>query len=82
MKKAEIKHDEAAKLIEHFNDNGIESMSEMNDFLSNAPNMTAEKTEKIESISVEALKELNPEMTDEAAGERIKEMKVAAQSDL
>lgn len=79
IEKAEVKHDEAAAFIEKFSKEGKESMAEMNDYLKNAPNMTEEKTAEMKSIAAEALKELNPKMTDEQASERIKEIKAAVQ---
>lgn len=80
MEKAEVKHEEVAALIEEFNKEGKESMSEMNDFLVNSPNMTAEKTEQMESLATKALKELNPEMSDDDVTARINAIKVAVQS--
>lgn len=81
MEKAEVKHEEAAAIIEAFGNEGKESMSEMNDFLTNAPNMTEEKAEKVESIVTEALKELNPETSEKDVSDKITAMKVAAQSE-
>lgn len=56
-------------------------MSEMNDFFENSPNMTVEKTEQMESLVTEALKELNPEMSEEEASSRITAIKSAVQSE-
>ena len=81
MEKAEVKHEEVAAFIEEFNKEGIESMSEMNDFFENSPNMTEEKTEQMESLAAEALKELNPEMSEEDTTARINAIKVAIQSE-
>lgn len=80
MEKAEVKHEEVSAFIEAFNKEGKESMGELNEFFTNGPNMTEEKTEDMESVTTEALKELNPDMTDETATERVKEIKVAVQS--
>lgn len=79
IEKAEVKHEEAAAFIEKFSEEGKESMSEMNDYLKNAPNMTEEKTAEMKSLATETLKELNPEMTDEQVSERIKDIKAAVQ---
>ena len=81
MEKAEVKHEEVSTLIEEFNKEGKESMSEMNDFFENSPNMTVEKTEQMESLVTEALKELNPEMSEEEASSRITAIKSAVQSE-
>lgn len=80
MEKAEVKHEEVAALIEEFNKEGKESMAEMNDFLINTPTLTEEKVENMESLAIEALKELNPEMSDKEVAERIIEIKAAVQS--
>lgn len=81
MEKAEVKHDEVAALVSEFGKEGKESMSEMNDYLTNAPSMTEEKTEKMESIATQALKKLNPEISEEAATSRINAIKIAVQSE-
>lgn len=81
MEKAEVKHEEVAAFIEAFDKEGKESMSEMNEFLENDPAMTEEKAEQMETLATEALKELNPEMSDEDAAARLINIKAVVQAE-
>lgn len=79
MEKAQVKHDEVASLIEQFNIEGKESMSELNDFLENAPDLTETEAEKMEAIAIEALKNSDSDMSDEVAMDKLKQIKIAVQ---
>ena len=71
--KTKMRAEEITKFISEFGKNEIFNMGVLSDYLSNK--LTESKVEKVDSIIVSSLKELNPDVSEQAIKEEILDMK-------